>query len=270
MGFVLLVTVFAFAQSGSTKASGTHDVTVDNTAANPVPTAAQGITSVTGAVAASQSGTWSVDIANSPTVQAAQSGLWNVSVSGAVGLTAGTTVGLTAGSSLTLDPKFTVPVASKIGPTGTDALLVRNANDAQQPYQMVLANNLLATGNFSGTNLFEFVWTVPTGKRFVIEQVSVYGALDSNLDIAVLNLLVEPSTGQAQVYRFPVTHTPHAFTNVVNGTQENVDGFAANAATKIYADPGAAVVVDGTTSLLQVPAYATVGATLSGYLVDVP
>lgn len=44
LGYIFLVVAFSFAQHGPSNADPSKDVIVDNTAANPVPTLAQGTT----------------------------------------------------------------------------------------------------------------------------------------------------------------------------------------------------------------------------------
>jgi hypothetical protein len=85
----------------------TFNAKVVNTASNPVPTVAQGTTTISGNVGisptantvnAQQSGTWSVGITGTPTVkldatgntvQAQQSGTWNVGLTGTPTVTVG-------------------------------------------------------------------------------------------------------------------------------------------------------------------------------------
>lgn len=61
----------AISNVGQVVAQAVRDVVVINTTAQPVPTTAQGITSIAGTVQAEQGGSWNVGITGTPTVQVA-------------------------------------------------------------------------------------------------------------------------------------------------------------------------------------------------------
>ncbi|MGH9788793.1 MAG: hypothetical protein ACRD4U_08855 [Candidatus Acidiferrales bacterium] len=121
------------------QASKIQQVFVTNTAANPVPTAAQGTTPVSGAVQAQQSGVWMVDINGTPTVA------------------------LAGGSSILVDNNAMNPV------------FVRDRdNPALQPFQADISTTI-EDGQFATANVT--IANVPPSKRLVIEHVSFKGVL---------------------------------------------------------------------------------------------
>jgi len=82
-GILLIGLSLSFAHVNPVDSAGSAPVTVVNT---PLPVTLQGTGSVSGTVAATQSGTWNVGITGTPsvsgTVAATQSGTWNVGSSG--------------------------------------------------------------------------------------------------------------------------------------------------------------------------------------------
>ena len=98
-----------------------------------------------------------VNVVNSPTVQAQQSGAWNVGITG-------------------------TPTVN-IDSTTANPVWVRDVNDARQPYLSqtfadFTAGEATASGTFS---------VVPTGKRLVVEHVSVYGGIPTDRNYSRLS-----------------------------------------------------------------------------------
>lgn len=131
---------------------GTSNVNVVNTTSNPVPTAAQGTTTVSGTVAIS--GTPSVSVSGTPSVSV--SGTPSVSISGTPSVSVSGTPSVTVGNT----PSNPVPVAITSGNGGT-------------PVEFVLQ------GVWNGGQLESSAtpYVVPTGKRLVMQFVSGYATI---------------------------------------------------------------------------------------------
>ncbi len=168
-----------------------------------------------------------VNVVNSPTVQAQQSGAWNVGIAG-------------------------TPTVN-IGSTTANPVWVRDVNDARQPYLSqtfadFTAGEATASGTFS---------VVPTGKRLVVEHVSVYGGIPTGQKLFAL-ITRENNTNHAVVLH------PQANFPAFGGA----DQFVASEEMKLYFDAG-------TTPGAFANRNSTTGSgnlifTISGYLVDVP
>src|SRR5262249_32087797 len=68
-GVAIVVGSIVFSSSYPSNAKAPDDVVVVNTSVNPVPTQAQGTTTVAGTIQAEQSGNWNVGIAGTPTFE---------------------------------------------------------------------------------------------------------------------------------------------------------------------------------------------------------
>ena len=135
---------------------------------------------------------------------------------------------------------------TQMSPLGIAApLLVRDPdNPARQPF---VATLLSVNPNTS-------FFTVPSGKRLVIEYVSGQGTLPAGDKLLFVRLQVE-TQGSIVLHRF---------LPVLTGTEGNVDVFLVSQQTRLYADPGSTVILSGP------PANVIFSVTVSGYLVDVP
>ena len=141
-----------------------------------------------------------------------------------------------------------------VGNLGDSPLPVRDVdNPARQPVQ--------ARANCSvtiETGCLPTIYTVPAGKRLVIE----YASMDANVPAGELaQLAIATRTGGETVeHAFPLTPPSVAFSA----------GRAANVGqqVRLYADPGTSVVVTGSRSGFGSPASFIF--TISGHLVDVP
>ncbi len=130
------------------------DVLVTNTTGQPVPTAAQGTTTVSGSVKSGQSGNWVVGISGTPTValsgtptvKSGQSGNWVVGVSNAA--------------------SSPVPVA-----------LVNEG--VRQPFQQQVHVTTDASTGFGSASI-----TVPAGWRLVIEHVNGFAYVGQQDDLS--------------------------------------------------------------------------------------
>jgi hypothetical protein len=149
-----------------------------------------------------------------------------------------------------------LPVPVKVNNTVTDPVRVRNVNDAIQPFQA--AATCSATGGTTGAcsaNIF----TVPTGKRAVIEYFSGTGLINTAPlgQVFSVSLTTEISGVMQQ----------NAVPNItINGTAGGGKG-AWGQQVRLYADPGPIIVANADDNELQ---SSIVGFGINGYLVDVP
>ncbi|HEV8367924.1 MAG TPA: hypothetical protein VGQ39_08235 [Pyrinomonadaceae bacterium] len=238
IGLLSLVTIATVAlphvgrgAGSSAPTSQTQNVRVVNTGSEPVPIV--GNTTVNG------------------TVQAQQSGSWNVGINGTP------TVGLDFSNNTV---KFdAVNNTVKIDPT--NPLAVRNVdNPARQPFQA----DAPSIGEFQpGQGIaFANITTVPQGKRFVIEQVSIMGGMLPGQKMLTAGIEVL-SANQNNTYYLTITP---------QGTNSGGfrDIYVASQQVRLYADPGTNVYGVATRDNTTGFANAAVTWTISGYLVDLP
>lgn len=159
-----------------------------------------------------------------------------------------TTAGLTA---VTINSTLTGN-GTAVAPLGINSpLTIRNAdNPAFQPVQF----REIQIGGADTTTIF----TVPAGKRLVIETVSGNGNIFSGQKFLALSINTTNSVGGSQM--------PHYFTPVFTGTQGSFDFYSFNQSVRIYADPQTNIVLSRNTTSGNV----NIGITVSGYYVDVP
>lgn len=142
------------------------------------------------------------------------------------------------------------PAAS--GGTQQDPLWVRSLDDpSRQPYQVTVSPGWIA-----GNNALEAtVGTVPTGKRLVVESLSVSGSMDTGQRLRSVSLQV--SNG--------MTHWVPVSQYVTVGTK---DHFVGSQAVRLYVDAGLVLVVGASRN----PAVGSgfFSATVVGHLIDVP
>jgi hypothetical protein len=141
--------------------------------------------------------------------------------------------------------------------TKSEPVPTEDISDARrEPLQA--ARNVLMNAGSNVTPLLDIV-TVPSGKRLVIEQVSMIGQVPPGKVVPTFCLITVASGGGFQ-HDFLVNVQPPA----VNGDAL----FRASQQVRLYADPGTPV---RTTFVRSSPSgKATFSVTLSGYLVDVP
>jgi hypothetical protein len=138
------------------------------------------------------------------------------------------------------------------------------AKPASQPFQI---SGLATIGSFDTSSTIE-LFTVPAGKRLVIEYATVYaGAGEGNKMVAFIStkLITTPDPNDSPF-------VAHALVMTEQGVINDPVTFAASQPMRVYADPGTKVLgivgrtadaADGTTTL-----SATI--TISGYFIDVP
>ena len=196
------------------------------TAATPSPIKGQG-----------GAGAKDVNVVNTPTVSAHQSGAWSVSVAGTP------TVSLAAGTSVSLSDNAVV-----VSNTAADPALVRTLDDSARRTKQGGKFVEIAAGSVVEN---EVAYTVPAGKRLVIEHVSV-NLLEAQ-SAEVTNLWFETTTGNTGVQHL----VPLPFAGSTMAGQP----------TRIYADEGTEVRV-----LLRIKSPVAGGVkaffSYSGYLVD--
>ncbi len=169
--------------TSSPSTTQTQNVKVVNTPAEPVPI--QGTATVNGTVQAAQSGAWSVgingtpnvNIANTAAVNAQQSGTWEVGITGTPNINIANmpTVGLDPASNTV-----------KVGNDLANPVLVRDIdNPARNAVRLLSGGSFIDQGSTTGTfetdQLQDF--TVPNGKRLVIENLSIAGNVVSDATV---------------------------------------------------------------------------------------
>jgi hypothetical protein len=209
-GVVLLVGAFVLTMP-STGASAppapAANVNVVNTPTNPVPTAAQGTTAVTG----------SVDISGTPTV--------SLAAGTTVGISGTPTVGLASNARVAINSAATVPV------------FVRSVDDAVRELFHMQTNMTLADGDIGTTAFFH----VPDGKRLIIEHVSASGIIPAGQKLQLnLSTLVNNSHqlgGSVQVTHFLVPQKLGVGDPTsIGGSGASIEIFNVSQPTRIYAD----------------------------------
>jgi len=132
---------------------------------------------------------------------------------------------------------------------------VSDVNNGQQPFQMT-ATNFLAKG-LSGTA--KTIYTVPAGKRLVIETISTRAELASVDTPDRVEVLTNADVGTAF----------HELLVLKQGVDLSGHGvFVGTHYMRAYSEPGTNVVFQFTRSNTSDSAFATV--TITGYFVDVP
>jgi len=208
----------------------TQNVKVVNTASESVPI--QGTATVNGTVQAQQNGTWNVGINGTPVV------------------------GLDAGNNTV---KFDA-VNNTVKIDSASPLPMRDVeNPARQPFQA----DAPSTGEFPDGMFvtLPMITTIPAGKRLVIEQVSVSGAMIKGQRMVTAGLHISNSGNNVQHF---LTVTPQGSGGCCR------DVFIASQQVRLYADPGTIVSGFATRDVNTGFASAAVSFSISGYLVDVP
>jgi hypothetical protein len=244
---------------------------VTNSSSQPIPAAQSGTWSVevsgTPTVNAQQAGApWSVDI-GSPTVTSAQGGAWNVglvgtptvNVSNPAGGSLGVTVGNTVQASILGTANVAVAATQSASPTSTfggtakDAIVTVNAYEGRQPFFLSVsafknAQNAATTSLILNTS----------GKRLVIEYLSGVFAVDTGQTFSPLRMFIEDQqiNTKATIYFAPV------LTNSFSGR----DTYVINQSVKMYVDDGDIL---GLQAIVNAPvSYIAGNVYLHGYLID--
>jgi hypothetical protein len=241
-------------------------VFVTNTSTDPVPTLAQGTTTVGGTVSAAQSGPWSVDINGMPNVNAAQSGLWSVGLTGTADVNVANSPDVGAFQRGMWSVALSGPVSLDRGAPGTPLSVLDAGNPAKQPVQM----DVFVTIPVNQTVASVGGPSVPMGKRLVIEHVSVTGSLPQGQKVACSVFVRDPLSRNGIL----VGHgLPVSFLGTFGeGASPQPDVFQASQPIRLYADH---TDLNPSTIGFQAERTASAGTagftfSFSGYLVDVP
>jgi hypothetical protein len=150
------------------------------------------------------------------------------------------------------------PAAKDVVVTNTPAnpVPVRNVDEgSRQPFQRPFSVNLAPTESFG-----EATFTVPAGKRIVVEYASLRASLPPGQTVFVN--IVTTTAGQSAFH--PVLISDQGMYGVLHLV-------GASHQTRIYADPGTTITVQfGRDPSAGAPGGANFFMTLSGYRVDVP
>lgn len=203
-----MLAAFAFAGFAliALPAAGQKDVVVTNGPAQPVPTAAQGTTTVAGTV--NVGNTPNMNVVNTPNMNVVNTPSVNVANTPAVSITG------------------TASVTNALDPQGNPIPLA--VSEAFQPYEDTCTISF--SGNGAGFCLFH---TPPPGKRLVVQQFdAASGFVPFGLESGCKPLVIGLN----------VTHsgTPHFFPATFMGTQTetNRDFYATHQETRLYGTAG--------------------------------
>ena len=151
-------------------------------------------------------------------------------------------------------PEQPVPV------TGT--VSVSNLGGSPLPVQDVDSPGrqpVTAEGSCSDSGCTDTVYTVPAGKRLVVEYASITATIPPG-KVARWRLFTNNAGQQGAELNFPLTQPPAIFGALSQST--------AGQQVRLYAEAGSDVRMNGTTSDNATPS--TYIFSISGYLVDVP
>ena len=239
LGFAVLAAVVSSSLSNNTKATQTAPVLVTNSgAAQAIPMAAQGTTTVAGTVSAAQSGAWDVGIAGMPTV--------NLASGSTVGISVTPTVSLASGSAIALNGSVTV------GNPVTSPVLVRDLDEPARNSFVAGLSCSMVDGNSicQGGKVF-----VPALKEFVAETVTAVVQVPTG-DPVLVSISIN---GDVTRYYLPLKL---ATTN--NGSDIYT---VESPAIRFYVDAGSSIEVDMNT-LSTSTGMRSVSATIAGHTVD--
>jgi len=203
----------------------------------------------------------------------------SASVSGNVGLVPGTSVGLVPGTSVgisgtvALAPATSVGVSGPVGLASGTSVSVNNPFSNPVPFRSV-TDAVQPTGSNSSCAIASGYWNcedggyvVPSGKRLVIEYVSMWGCLPSGQ--AAMVRIANSGTSVAPV--LPMT----ALTPITTGGHGDLCDplqqqhlISIGQQLRVYADQGQTVQMRVDRN--EQGAAAVFHFTLNGYLVDVP
>jgi hypothetical protein len=226
-GTIVMLAAAAVVVPQRSKADSTKDVLVVNAPNQPVP--------VSGNVAIG--GTANVDVTNTPNV--------NVASLPAVQLAAGTSVGISGTPNVNVANQPTVRLAP-------DTVVAAVNANARQLVQTLFEMDIVG-GKFQNAAT---MYTVPPGKRFVLEDVSGHALLPTGQKLVIAELVLQDPP---RITEFPVSFS---------GTTFGVDWFLFGRTARGYANPGASVQAIAQRS--DSSGDAQVIFNLSGYLVDLP
>jgi hypothetical protein len=147
----------------------------------------------------------------------------------------------------------TVAAAGRaVAPGAAPARAAQGADDAKQPFQKMLVVSL-DPGEFSETVSF----TVPVGKRLVVETASANAAVPSGQKVTV-NVATTGGGLSGRAW----------LALAAQGAVSGLDRHTTTQPMRMYADPGTAVAFQAVRS--DAASTATLNFSVAGYLVDAP
>jgi hypothetical protein len=168
------------------------------------------------------------------------------------------------GNSQNGPPPFDVKVINSpsqpVPVTGT--VSVSNLGSAPLPVQDVDSPGrqpVTADGSCSGSGCTATVYTVPAGKRLIVEYASITANIPAG-KVARWRLFTNTGGQQGNELNFPLTQPPVIFGIISQST--------AGQQVRLYAEAGSEVRMNGTTSDNALPSNYIFS--ISGYIVDVP
>jgi hypothetical protein len=188
----------------------------------------------------------------------------SLSVSGDVGLNAGSTIQADPSQLVALQAEPSTPnVYGGAKISSKNALVVLNANDGQRPF--TIANALEVVG--PSTSGIEVAGTVPAGKRAVVESISASISVPTGMQVVDAGVIVVGTDPSGQF------NQPGGMYLVLTKTATNVDGadiYTGSTTARMYSEPGTsmqAFMDVGPGSGTSVP---LMNYLINGYLVDAP
>lgn len=153
------------------------------------------------------------------------------------------------------------PVQTKIVNGVTTPVPVRVVEDAaREPFQKTL--------NFSQSSDTS-TYTVPAGKRLVIEFASAHFKLPVDIKVTSVRLTTQLSSSSGPITHFLVAYFQGTQQNGGLGIAATTDEYTASQQMKVVAGPGTQVKFSFDVSEINA-AFRTGGITISGYLLPVP
>jgi hypothetical protein len=219
LGLILFVSVIAFLlpQIGHANYAPDKDVKIINTPAEAVPVTVQGTANVAG----------SVSVTNTPTVNAKQSGTWNVGIAGTP--------------------------AVEVSNQESNPVLMRDIDrPTAQPFQYEAVVTLEEGQDGQNVSI-----PIPSGKLFVIENVSAFGTAPANQRIQAFSILTHVAPDN--------TYRPHylQFTKQENGFGTNE--YTVSQQIRVYASTPVALA---RVTRAQTTGFVTFRFIVSGYFND--
>jgi hypothetical protein len=163
-----------------------------------------------------------------------------------------------------LDPQHSIV---RVATSLIDPLEIRDVSDGVKAVVQASADVTIVDG---ATNGLAAIYTVPEGKRLVIEHVSASGSIESP-SVPDRNMLfaIETVAGGKSKWHALITSKDGAFSVVVSPEESTTFVyFTASQPMRLYADPGTKVYFHVSRSYIYGP-MASAGMTISGYLVDI-
>jgi hypothetical protein len=140
------------------------------------------------------------------------------------------------------------------------AVLTQDAdNPARQPFAVALSTT---SGTLCGLLTGDATFTVPTGKRLVIEQISAELQVATGVGAEATVILPVPGSGGTKYRVFPLT--------TFHGQFPTVDLYRVNHVARIYVDGGQEVRFRACQIKDFVPATLNSELSVSGYYINVP